>query len=451
MRVNLLEGNIVKSLAKLALPLMGMSFLQMAYNLIDMIWIGKLGAEAVAAVGTGGILIWFSTGIHTLAQLGGQVYVAQNLGAGDMEKAGKFAHGAIVLSLSITITLGLIFMNLTTPIIGYFNLGDATVILNAEQYLKITGGFICFMLMSKLLTALVATTGDSKTPLKATAIGLIFNIILDPILIFGLFGFPTLGVKGAAIATVLAQIIVFTMLFLHAKADTHLFCYVKLFQKPDINICKAILRLSFPTAVQATIFPMISIYLSRLVAGFGYNGIAVQRVGSQIESLSWLTTDGFAIAVNSFIAQNYGAGNFKRAKEGFKKAVMILGIYGVCVTFALIYFAKPLFQIFLTEPEVVVLGTSYLAILGISQMFVCLEILSTSSLNAFGRTMIPAVIGISFTALRIPLAMFLSSTELGLDGIWWSVTISSMLKGTFLLTAILIFLYRYEHKRINKG
>lgn len=442
--IDLLQGNIAKTISKLALPLMGMSLLQMAYNLTDIFWIGKMGPLAVAAVGTGGQLIWLSTGIHTLAQLGGQVYVAQNLGAKDYDSAGKFAHASITLSLIITITLGVLFAFFNKPIISIFNLSDSWVVTNAQNYISITGGFIVFLLLSKLLTALITTTGNSKTPFIATSIGLVFNIIFDPILIYGFGIIPGFGVVGAAIATVLAQIIVFSILFVYVLKDKVLFSYINFKTFPDFSFITKILKLGFPVTLQASLFPLISIYISRLVAGFSDSAVAVQRVGSQIESISWMTTDGFGIAVNSFIAQNYGAGNISRTRDGYFKSFKILTIYGIFATFLLIFAAKPIFGVFLSDADVLSMGVDYLIILGVSQLFMCWEILSNGSLNALGKTILPATISIFFTAIRIPLAHYLIQTPLGLNGIWWSITTSTILKGIFALISIIILLKSIE-------
>ncbi len=450
-RIDLLQGNIVSTLTKLALPIMGMSLLQMAYNLTDIFWIGKLGAGAVASVGTGGLLLWFSAGVHMLAQVGGQVYVGQSLGAGNVEKAGKYAHASLSLSGLITVLLGFVFYVFADQIVAFFNLNDAQVILDAKYYIQITGGLIIFSLGGKMITSLITVTGDSKTPFIATMIGLIFNMILDPILIFGYFGFPQLGVVGAALATVLAQFIVFVILIMICIKDKHLFSHVQLFVFPDKECVKQIMKLSFPVMLQNTLMPLISMVLSRLVANFGDNAVATQRIGSQIESISWMVSEGFAVAVNSFIAQNYGANNFARAKKGFYMSIKILAIYSLFSTSLLIFGAKPLFSIFLNEPEVLKMGISYLQILGVSQLFMCMEILSSTSMNAFGKSAIPAFISVTFTALRIPMAIILSASALALSGIWWSITISSIFKGLLMLLAILFYLKRLSNKICYKN
>ncbi len=444
-KIDLLNGNITKSLTALALPLMGMSFLQMAYNLTDVFWIGRLGAGPVASVGTGGLLLWLAMGVYMLAQIGGQVFVGQNLGAKNYKKAADYAYGSIVLCVVIAIILGLTFTLATDPIISFFKLNDPTVVQDAKDYIAITGGLVIFSLLAKLITTLTTVTGDSKTPFIATGIGLVFNMVFDPILIFGLFGFPKLGVIGAAIATVLAQFIVLAVLLFNARKDKTLFCHIKLSHLPKFEIYQKIIKLGLPTTIQSILYPVISMYISRMVAGFGDGAVAVQRVGSQIESISWMTTDGFAIAVNSFIAQNYGAGNVKRAKEGYYKAFKILSCIGVFATLLLIFGAKPIFGIFLSEPQVLAMGASYLVILGFSQWFMCIEILSSSAMNAFSKTFIPAFINIVLTGIRIPLAYILSATALGIDGIWWSISISTIGKGICLFIAIYFVLRNVEN------
>ncbi len=434
-RVNLLTEPILSTLIRLSLPLMGMSCIQMAYNLTDMFWIGRLGAGAVASVGTGGLLIWLCTGLHTISQLGGQVYVAQNIGAGEMKKAGQFALASMTMSTVLTVTLGLIFFFFTTPIVSFFQLNDPAVIADAETYIKITCGFIFFMLLSKLMTALITTTGDSKTPFLATTIGLVFNIILDPILIFGYLGAPALGVLGAAYATVFAQIVVFGLLFAQVLRGQHLFEHVKLSNFPTPDIFKQILKLGLPTTLQASFFPAISMFISRLVAGFGDEAVAVQRIGSQVESVSWMTAEGFAVAVNSFMGQNYGARNGKRTKDCYYQAAGMLVVIGLFNTALLILGAEFIFSLFVSEPEVIAMGTVYLVILGISQVFMCLEILSSSAMNALGQTLMPACVSILFTGMRIPLALILTATALGLAGIWWSIAISTIFKGILLASA----------------
>ena len=440
-KIDLLSGNILAALTKLALPLMGMNFLQMAYNLTDMFWVGKLGAESVAAIGTGGLFIWFCSGIHMLYQVGGQVYVGQNLGAGDNEKAGRFAYAAIIMCLVITAFLGITFVLFSHQLVSLFKLDNEQTIKEAIDYIKITGGLIVFLLLARLLTVLITTTGNGRIPFIASFIGLAFNMVLDPMLIFGTGIFPELGVTGAAIATVFAQFIMGLVLVIYATRDKYLFKYINLRKLPKLTYFKDIIKLGFPVSIQATFYPFIAMCISRTVASFGYNAIAVQRIGSQVESLTWMVVEGFSTALNGFIAQNYGANNIPRLKKGFKEAFKILAIWGVFVTLLLTVFARQIFRIFIDEAQVIDIGADYLVIIGLSQLFMSMEIMSLGSLNAIGKTKLSSAVATIFTALRIPMALILSATVLGLNGVWWSISISSICKGTILIIVV-VFAFR---------
>ena len=208
----------------------------------------------------------------------------------------------------------------------------------------------------------------------------------------------------------------------------------------------SIIKIGLPTSIQSMLFTGISMIIARLVAGYGDAAVAVQKVGSQIESISWMTADGFAAAVNSFIAQNHGAGNRDRIRKGYSPAMGIVLVWGIFCTLLLILCPEPIFRIFITEPDVIPMGVDYLMILGVSQLFMSVEITTAGAFSGYGRTVPPSVISIIFTSARIPLAMLLITTSLALNGIWWSITISSIFKGILLLTWFLFFL-RKEMKK----
>lgn len=187
-------------------------------------------------------------------------------------------------------------------------------------------------------------------------------------------------------------------------------------------------------------FTGISMIIARMIAGYGDAAVAVQKVGSQIESISWMTAEGFAAAVNSFIAQNYGAGNRTRIRKGYTCAMGVVFVWGIVCTLLLMLCPGPIFRIFITEAAVLPLGIDYLVILGVSQLFMSAEITTAGAFSGYGKTIPPSVISIVFTVLRIPLALVLCRTPLALNGIWWSITISSILKGVLLLAWFLHFL-----------
>lgn len=263
----------------------------------------------------------------------------------------------------------------------------------------------------------------------ANVIGLVINMVLDPFLIFGFGPIPAMGAAGAAIATVGAQAVVTAVFLWFARRDTLVFSQVHILERTSRRYIRQIIKIGFPAGVQTMIYSGISMVLTRMVTDFGDTAIAVQKVGSQIESVAWMTADGFAAAINSFIGQNFGAGKTERVKGGYKKAAWIMAAWGLGSSALLIFGAEPVFRIFIHEPEVVADGIIYLQVLGLSQMFMCEEILTEGALAGLGKTMQASVISVIFTAARIPMALILSSTALGLSGIWWAITLTSVVKG----------------------
>ena len=446
--INLLEGKIFPSLAKLAFPIMATSLVQMAYNMTDMIWIGRISSGAVAAVGAAGMYMWLSSGLAILAKMGGQVKVAHAIGAKNHKEAVAFAQNTIQLGIIFSIIFGMICVVFDRPLIGFFNLNSPKVIHAAEIYLQITCGAVIFSFLNQILTGIMTAMGNSKTPFLATSVGLVFNIILDPVLIFGVGPFPVMGVTGAAIATVLAQMIVTGMFLLTLSKDKMIFSDIRILEKPDKESMKQIISIGFPTGIQNMLFTAISMVVARLIAGFGDDAVAVQKVGSQIEAISWMTSDGFASAVNSFVAQNYGARNIKRVRKGYNISMKVMMLWGIFCTIVLIGFPEQIFQVFIYEPEVLSMGVSYLRILGVSQLFMCIEITTAGAFSGIGKTVPPSFVGIFFNAARIPMALVLTLpvTGLGLNGVWWSITISSILKGVVLFVWFTIYKKKNLHE-----
>jgi len=446
-RIDLLEGNIFTTLTSLAIPIMATSFIQMAYNMVDMIWIGRLGSGSVAATGVAGMYMWMSNGFTTLARMGGQVKVAHNLGAKKHDEARSFAKNSLQLCAFLGLLYALVMIVFTKPLIGFFNLTDKKVIYDANIYLKIISIGIIFTFLNQGMTGIITASGNSRTPFLANAIGLVTNLILDPIFIFGFSKIPPMHVAGAAIATVIAQVIVFVLYVIYAKNEDLLFLGIKVFSKPDIKYMKIIVKIGLPVAIQGTFFTTVSMLISRMIANWGDVAIAVQKVGSQIEAISWMTAEGFASAVNSFVGQNYGANNYDRAKSGYKTSLAVISIWGVISTCLLVFIPRSLFTIFINEAQAIPYGIDYLIILGYSQLPMCVEIITAGAFAGFGKTMYPSAVSIVLTGLRLPLASLLIYLGLGLNGIWWSITISSILKGVVLVTLFMIFIKRKDNER----
>ena len=406
--VDLTSGPILKTLAELALPIMISSMLGTAYSIMDMAWIGLLGAKAVAGVGVGGMYVWLSQGLASLSRMGGQVNTAQACGRKDYDQARSYAASSLQLTALSGILFAAVCVIFIQPLLGFFNLTDAETYTAARSYTLITCGLILFSYLNLTLTGLSTAQGDSRTPLLANFIGLAGNMILDPLLI--------LRIR-------------------HSRLEPNVLQHLNLLSVFPKEYYKHIFRIGFPTAIQGSIYCFISMILTRMVSGYGAAAIATQRVGGQIESVSWNTADGFASALNAFIAQNYGARKKDRIRKGYSLSFRVLTIWGLFVTAAFVFLPEPIARLFFHEKEALDTAVNYLVIIGFSEVFMSIELMTVGALSGLGRTRLSSTISVILTGSRIPLALILTHAGMGLNGVWWALTISSIVKGiVFTLT-----------------
>ena len=448
-KINLTEGGIVEKLVKIAIPIMATSFIQIAYNLIDMMWVGKNGSNSVAAVGTAGFYPWLAMAFVMFSKIGGEVKVAQSMGEKNIKEVKSYIKSSIELNVFLSLTYSLILILFNKQLIDIFNLGNAEVISMSRQYLVILGLGMIFYFINPVFTSIFIGLGNSSIPFRINTIGLIANIILDPLLIFGFGPIPALGTNGAGIATISAQIVVSFVFIGYIIKNRIEYFKVRYFRKIELKYFKILYKLGFPVAIQNALFTLISMAMGVIVASFGPVAVAVQKVGSQIESISWMSADGFASALSTFTGQNYGAYKFDRINKGSKIGLIGALIWGSITTLVLVFLGDIIFRAFINEPDAIIKGVDYLKILGYSQLFMCIEITITGILKGLGRTYIPSVTSIVLNLARIPMAIVLSKPDiLGINGIWWSISISSIFKGIILLS---IFVILNKSKKLYKS
>ena len=448
-KINLTEGGIVEKLVKIAIPIMATSFIQIAYNLIDMMWVGKNGSNSVAAVGTAGFYPWLAMAFVMFSKIGGEVKVAQSMGEKNIKEVKSYIKSSIELNVFLSVTYSLILILFNKQLIDIFNLGNAEVISMSRQYLVILGLGMIFYFINPVFTSIFIGLGNSSIPFRINTIGLIANIILDPLLIFGFGPIPALGTNGAGIATITAQIVVSFVFIGYIIKNRIEYFKVNYFRKIEFEYFKILYKLGCPVSIQNALFSLISMAMGVIVASFGPVAVAVQKVGSQIESISWMSADGFASALSTFTGKNYGAYKFDRINKGSKIGLIGALIWGSITTLVLVFLGDIIFRAFINEPDAIIKGVDYLKILGYSQLFMCIEITITGILKGLGRTYIPSVTSIVLNLARIPMAIVLSKPDiLGINGIWWSISISSIFKGIILLS---IFVILNKSKKLYKS
>lgn len=371
---NLTKGPINRQLFNLAIPIMATSFIQMAYSLTDMAWVGRLGSEAVAAVGAVGILTWMS--------------------------------GSIAL----------------------FELKEH-ITQNAVTYLRIVSTGLPFVFLSAAFTGIYNAAGRSKTPFYISGTGLIMNIILDPLFIFG-FGW---GTVGAALATWLSEATVFGIFIYQLRYKDNLLGGFPFLTRLKKKYTHRIFKLGLPVATLNTLFAFVNMFLSRTASEQGgHIGLMAFTTGGQIEAITWNTSQGFSTALSTFIAQNYAAGEKSRVKKAWRTTLWMTSIFGTLCSLLFIFFGSEVFSIFVPEPEAFRVGGDFLRIDGYSQLFMMLEITMQGVFYGLGRTIPPAIISISCNYMRIPVALLLVHMGMGVDAIWWAVSATTIAKGLIL-------------------
>lgn len=427
-RIDMLNGDIKKVLIALALPIIASNFIQTAYGMIDMIWIGKVGADAVSAIGTANFYINLAAGVATILVIGSGIRIAQKLGAHQNDEASQYTKNAIVFTTILSIVVGTVLFIFSDGLLIYFEMNNIHVESMALSYLRHAIVGIPFMFLSTLITTILTSYGNTKLTFKANTIGLVMNIILDPLMIFGFAGFPAMGVVGAAWATTLSRILSVAILVMYSDHEI-----IQSFKsKLSFSKLKDVVRISTPATAQTLIFTGISMIIGKLVIEFGTDAIATQKIGIQIESITWVTIGGLQGAISAFVGQNYGAHKFGRIEEGFHSALKIVTVFGVVISAIFVIFPEAIFSVFISDPDVIEMGVGYMRAIGFSQVFMTFEMLSVGAFNGMGKTYAPPLVSIVFSSLRIPLAIFLKQF-MGLSGIWWSISISSMFKGVILL------------------
>ena len=375
---NLTEGPIKKQLFNLALPIMGTSFIQMAYSITDMAWVGRLGSEAVAAIGAVGILTWMTTSISYLNKVGSEVSVAQSIGAREEDDARAFASHNLTIALMISVCWGFLLFVLANPIISFFKL-DTEISGTAVSYLKIVATGFPFIFLAAACTGIYNAAGLSKIPFYVSGSGLIMNMVLDPL---------------------------------------------------KSRYSRRIFQLGLPVALLNSLFAVINLMMARTASTYGgHIGLMTMTAGGQIEAIAWNTSQGFSTALSTFVAQNFAARKKERVLGAYHTTLKMTALFGIFCTLLFVFFGSEVFSLIIPEKAAYEAGGVFLRIDGYSMLFMMLEITMQGLFYGTGRTLPPAIISITFNSLRIPMAIGLTAMGLGITGVWWAISISSMLKG----------------------
>ncbi|MFH1588198.1 MAG: MATE family efflux transporter [Candidatus Diapherotrites archaeon] len=433
---NLTEGSIAKNLLFLAAPIVLGMMLHSAFNIIDTIFIGMLGANELAAVAITFPVVFVFIAMASGLSIGATVLISQSIGANDLKNASNAAEHSLLLALVIGVLIAVLGILFSEPIFVFMG-ADANILPLTIQYSQLIFiGFI-FLFIGFIAQGILQAEGDSKTPFKFNLIAVILNVVLDAILIFGLIGFPAMGIVGAALATVISRSIgAFLMIafLLRGKAQTKA-CFNLKYFKFDLGIVKKLFALGIPASIGNITSSIGMILLMSFIGVFGSHAIAAYGIGLRIDSIARMPIIGLMSAVVAITGQNIGAKNFERINKTVKIALGLVLITMIPATIIMISFPELLFGIFSSDANVLSAGAEYLSIVAFSYVFFGIAFISMGALQGAGKTILSALL-IALNWILVLLFAFYLKDSMGLIGIWYSI-----LAATILFTGVSGIIY----------
>lgn len=396
--IDLLHGSLPRGIMRFVFPLAATGILQQLFNAADIAVVGRfVGKEAMAAVGSNGALINLLINLLMGVAMGTNIVVATAIGKGEEETVHRAVHTSIIISVVGGVFFAILNEIFAIPILGIISV-PPEVIGMASVYLRIYFAGLPLIVLYNFEAAVFRSCGDTRTPLIALTVSGVLNVLLNLIFVVKL----NLGVAGVAIATVIANGVSATMLFV-ALVRTHR--TIRLRRKDlriDPLLLRQILKIGIPTGIQGMVFSISNIILQAAINSLGTVCIAASAAALNIEILNFFMFNAFGQACSTFVSQNNGAGNIGRCHKTLGWS-FVLGFLFTGTTAGLGFlFGKDLLALFNKDPQVIAAGVIRVRILCASFLFSLLNELSSGYLRGYGVTHLPALCSVfGICGLRI--------------------------------------------------
>lgn len=428
-----LKGPINRAIFVLAGPVIAGEALHTAFHLVDLFWVGRLGAWATAAIVTSLFAIWIAFSLANLVTTGLGAHISRAIGAGDRDLAGHAAAQGLWLCVLLSVPV-VVFGGAGARTLFSILGTDARVSDAGSAYLRIIALGMPFSFLYLTAGSVMRACGNTRTPMKVTGSFVLANVALAPFLIYGFGPIPALGVPGSAVATVACMggaVVAYFVLAVRRHPDLPI--RAASLRRPDPAMLVSLVRVGAPYCAVGAIFSAVYLWYAHLASSFGEAALAILGLGNRLESITYLTADGFAVATSTFVGQNLGAGNPARAERGAWRAVWIMS--GIGAVMGLVFLAVPelLLGIFTHDAAAIQTGATYLRILAICQIVTGLEGVIGGGFAGAGNTVPPMVVHVAFAIARIPLASWaVFGLGLGLFGVAWTMSLTCIVRGFIL-------------------
>ena len=417
---DLTKGSISRSLLLFALPMMAGNLLQQFYNIADTLIVGRvLGSNALAAVGSSYTLMTFLTSIFLGLSMGSGALFSIYQGRQDTKSLkSSIVHSFVLITIVTLLINGLVYAFME-PILAFLKVPE-DVISGMRDYLYVIFAGLIATSLYNFFSCLLRALGNSTMPLVFLAISAILNIALD-LLFVAVFSF---GIRGAAFATIIAQYVSGIGIFLYVLIKCPEFLPSKTDLQFRSDILKEILNLSSLTCIQQSVMNFGILMVQGLVNSFGSVIMAAFAAAVKIDTFAYLPVQDFGNAFSTFVAQNYGAGNYDRIKKGTKLAFAISIVFSLVISGLVCLFAPNLMQLFVngTQTDVISAGVLYLRVEGAFYCGIGCLFLLYGYYRAIKKAGMSVVLTVLSLGTRVLLA-YLLSAKIGVIGIWMAIPI----------------------------
>lgn len=431
---------IFKLVVNMSLPMIISMLVQALYNVVDSMFVSRVSENALTAVSLAFPAQNLMIGVATGTAVGVNALLSKSLGEKNYKRANQIAENGIFLSF-IGFLIFLIFGLFGTEVFFRTQTDIEDIISSGVDYLRVCSCFSFGIFGQIIFERLMQSTGRTFYTMITQGVGAIINIVLDPIFIFGYFGLPAMGAKGAAIATVIGQIIAFIIaVILNKKKNTDIDLKLKEF-RPNLKIIGRIYSIGIPSIIMVAVGSIMTFSINKIVIAFTETAAAVFGVYFKLQSFVFMPLFGMNNGVIPIISFNYGARNKQRVMKTIGVAILFALFFMATGLAAMQILPKELLSIFNASDQMIKIGVPALKTISISYIFAGFSVVLISVFQAFGKGLFSMSISIARQlVVLVPCAYLLSKTG-ELDNVWWAFPIAEVMS---VLVAGAFFIYLYK-------
>ena len=434
-----LKKKSVFTILTLAFPSIVENIMYVLLGVVDIYFVGKLGTEAIAGVGITNLTMNISIAFFLALGIGTTAFISRYAGQKDLEKLNMALHGTLKLSILIGLFWGLINLLFARNILELLG-AKKDVLQYALPYFIAVAVPSVFLSVQITLASVLRGLGDTKTAMKIAGVSNLINVVLDYILIFGLFNFSGLGILGAGIATTTARIFSVSLLIKGIKIHDTLFqLSFESLLKPQKNFIKNLLNISLPAAAEKLIMRSGQVIYGSMIISIGTKAYAAHNIAGTIETFSYLPGMGFGVAAATLVGQSLGEKNKATAKQFAKDAYLLSAGFMVFLGLFFYIFAPSLAKLFTKDPLVVKQVVDVLRIIAFFQPFLAITLVITSALQGAGDTKFPMMTSlIGIWGIRV-LGVYILCVKMdyGLTAVWSVYALDIFVRGCILMSRFL--------------